>query len=155
MSTRAPAVFDFLLQMEERASAYDDDVKVVICGLAMARQDAIARATESPAEEWLSDGFLPFLTDPDFAVYPQTKIGPYRVDFLCEHNKNLSRRSVVVEVDGHDWHERTKEQASRDKRRDRALTGAGLTVVRFTGSDVYHDPLKCATEVYDLTLKAQ
>lgn len=44
---------------------------------------------------------------------------------------------LVIEVDGHDFHERTKEQAQRDKKRDRDLQAAGFTVFRFTGREVY------------------
>ena len=57
---------------------------------------------------------------------------------------------VVVEVDGHEFHERTKQQAQRDKSRDRALTAAGYTVVRFTGSEVWRNPVSCAEEVLRL-----
>ncbi len=46
----------------------------------------------------------------------------------------------AVEFDGHDFHERTKEQARKDKARDRALTLAGWRVLRFTGSEVFADP---------------
>ena len=33
-----------------------------------------------------------------------------------------------MECDGHDFHERTKEQASSDKKRDRSLQAAGFLV---------------------------
>jgi len=56
---------------------------------------------------------------------------------------------LAVECDGHDFHERTKEQAARDRSRDRALQAAGYTVMRFTGSELYRDPMKCVREVLD------
>jgi hypothetical protein len=46
----------------------------------------------------------------------------------------------AFELDGHDFHERTKEQASSDKARDRAFTLSGWKVLRYTGSDVHRDP---------------
>lgn len=46
---------------------------------------------------------------------------------------------LAIELDGHDFHERTKEQARRDKARDRALTKRGWVVIRYTGSEVYGD----------------
>ena len=46
---------------------------------------------------------------------------------------------LVAEVDGHDFHERTKEQAQRDKSRDRDLQAAGFTVFRFTGREVFRE----------------
>lgn len=48
--------------------------------------------------------------------------------------------AIAVELDGHAFHERTKEQAARDKKRDRALLSKGWTVVRYTGSEVVKDP---------------
>lgn len=54
---------------------------------------------------------------------------------------------LAVECDGHDFHERTKEQAARDRARDRRLQEAGYTVMRFTGSEIYRDPVKCVLEV--------
>lgn len=48
--------------------------------------------------------------------------------------------AVAVELDGHDFHERTKEQAERDKRRDRSLLSMGWTTIRFTGSEVVRSP---------------
>lgn len=54
---------------------------------------------------------------------------------------------LAIEVDGHDFHERTKEQAQRDRSRDRELTAAGWRVLRFTGREVYQDAGKCVREV--------
>ena len=68
----------------------------------------------------------------------------YRADFLMclsRWNHNLGETellsSLVLEVDGHDYHERTKEQATHDKSRDRLMTAAGYTVFRFTGSELF------------------
>ena len=54
---------------------------------------------------------------------------------------------LIVEVDGHDYHDRTKEQASYDRKRDRELTLEGYRVVRFTGSDVFNHPAECAEDI--------
>jgi very-short-patch-repair endonuclease len=80
----------------------------------------------------------------DLTVTQQARVGAYRVDFLLEAP---SGRRVVVECDGHDFHERTREQASRDKAQDRALQRAGCLIARFTGSDVVRGPERCAIEV--------
>lgn len=53
---------------------------------------------------------------------------------------------IAVELDGHNWHERSKEQAKADKSRDRALAAAGWHVLRFTGSEIYEDPARCVVE---------
>ena len=87
-----------------------------------------------------------------FVCLPQHRVGDYRVDFLCQITSLVDDRfvpvgSVIVECDGHDFHERTKEQARRDRRRDRSLQAAGFTVFRFAGSEIFADPFKCAGEV--------
>ncbi len=61
----------------------------------------------------------------------------------------------AIELDGHDFHERTKEQAAHDKKRDRALVAAGWKVLRFTGSEVWRDVAECADQVSDLVLSAE
>lgn len=74
----------------------------------------------------------------------QEQIGPYRVDFVLE----AFGVEVVIEVDGHDFHEKTKEQAAKDKRRDRYLVANGYTVIHFTGSEVWANPFRCAEEAF-------
>lgn len=77
----------------------------------------------------------------------------YRVDFLVEaHSLNPCKGtkplcSIVVELDGHDFHERTKEQATRDKRRDREFVQGGFTVLRFTGSEIYASPVAAVLDI--------
>jgi hypothetical protein len=70
----------------------------------------------------------------------------YQVDILAAV---VGETRVVVECDGHDWHERTKQQASYDRARDRALLRIGLPTLRFTGSDIHRDANQCACEVLD------
>ena len=71
-------------------------------------------------------------------VEPQIKIGKYRVDFLITFLRN-KKRKIVVECDGHDFHEKTKEQAKHDKERDRYFTAEGYEVYHYTGSEIYND----------------
>lgn len=84
-------------------------------------------------------------------VYQQIPIGPYRADILV-HDATLpfeiaGPRLMVVECDGHDFHERTKEQARRDRQRDRFFQSKGFKLLRFTGSEIWADPEKCADEI--------
>ncbi len=84
---------------------------------------------------------------PTLFIEPQAIVGDYRVDFLLTPTASgLTGRKIVVECDGHDFHERTKEQAERDRSRDRGLT-AGHTVLRFTGSEIYRNPRACAAQI--------
>lgn len=86
-------------------------------------------------------------------ICAQHRIESYRADFLVTaENPERGRVSVVVEVDGHDFHERTKKQASHDKARDRAMQRLGHLVFRFTGSDVNSDPIACADEVINAAI---
>lgn len=86
----------------------------------------------------------------------QVQLAGWRVDFVLHYPAPgnefdaageivLSR--LIVECDGHDFHERTKEQAARDRGRDRAAQHAGLPILRFTGSELWNDPMSCADAV--------
>lgn len=95
-------------------------------------------------------------------IFPQHNLGDYRVDFLIRATGTQIRsrpdgggwdehrieKSMIVECDGHDFHEKTKEQAQRDKERDRFLQGLGHSVFRYTGSELFRDSFHCATEAY-------
>ncbi len=83
----------------------------------------------------------------DLTLGCQFDVNPYRLDFAVFNDK--TNRKIAVEVDGHDFHERTKEQASKDRARDRELQRRGWQVFRFTGSDVYRSAHKCASEVVE------
>lgn len=79
---------------------------------------------------------------------PQMPWGPYRVDFMVSVPcPNGDTALFAIECDGHDFHERTKEQALRDRSRDRTLLQAGIQTLRFTGSEIWADAGRCADEV--------
>lgn len=82
-------------------------------------------------------------------IFSQAKFGDYRADFaIYDHSlRDQAPRWIIVECDGHDYHERTKEQARRDKRRDRYMTGCGAVVLRFTGSEIWADAEGCVEEI--------
>jgi very-short-patch-repair endonuclease len=84
-------------------------------------------------------------------IEPQAEILDYRVDFLLtmslrQDDGDKRAGQLIVECDGHDFHERTKEQASRGHARDRALQSAGYGVYHYTGSDVWRDVFKAAED---------
>lgn len=80
--------------------------------------------------------------DSTLIMRSQVEIGPYRVDILLE---DRAGPVLVIECDGHDFHDRTKEQAARDRRRDREiLEMEGLITIRFTGREIWRDPEDCA-----------
>ena len=65
-------------------------------------------------------------------------VGPYRVDLLWEAQR------LVVEADGREHHA-TRRAFGEDRRRDAHLHVAGYAVVRFTWTDVVHDPTHVLT----------
>lgn len=93
----------------------------------------------------------------DLRLFPQEWIEAeghrYRADFVIEvwtSLRSLDCRkflSLVVEIDGHEFHERTKEQAERDRSRDRRITRTGYQVLRFTGREVNRDPFVVVSEI--------
>lgn len=70
-----------------------------------------------------------------------------RLDFAVLPNDPAACQPIAVELDGHDFHERTKEQAASDRSRDRSLHMAGWEVLRFTGSELWKDPAKCVRDL--------
>lgn len=78
----------------------------------------------------------------------QQPIGDYRADFLFRVAIGAQVKFIVIECDGHDFHERTKEQAARDRSRDRWMTENNIMVLRFTGSEIWADNRGCANQVY-------
>lgn len=98
-------------------------------------------------------------------LFAQAEITPYRVDFLVcsdfgadvEQTNALGHPpwGMVIECDGHEFHERTKAQARRDRQRDRIMTMAGITVFRFTGSEIYRSGESCALEALEMAAKIQ
>lgn len=84
---------------------------------------------------------------PDFQFVPQAD-GRY---------SDLAKRGdwtpVVVELDGHEWHERTPEQVSRRNQRDIDLQANGYLVVHISGSEFHRDPRSCVTNVFNLAIQ--
>jgi very-short-patch-repair endonuclease len=95
------------------------------------------------------DGSPPFLD-----VVPQMKIGVYTADFFVRvrHWKG-GIVDAVIECDGHDFHERTKQQAAHDRSRDRYMQSKGLLVLRYTGSEIHADPFKCAGDALGIIMQ--
>ena len=67
------------------------------------------------------------------------------VDFFIE-KKN---QRLCVYTDGHTYHERTEDQALRDKNIDRKLQALGYTVLRYTGKEINESMEKTMREIKD------
>lgn len=93
-------------------------------------------------------------------VLPQAQVAGWRVDFLIcatveNHPGKNTWKKVIVECDGHDFHERTKEQAAKDRSRDRGAQMAGFHILRFTGSELWRDPWGCAEKICEWAIRVQ
>ena len=90
-------------------------------------------------EQKFYDAFITELQGrPGITIEPQFPISKYRVDFLVNDE-------FIIEIDGHEYH-KTTDQREADYYRDRQLQHMGYTVIRFTGTEVYHAPFNCAAE---------
>lgn len=78
------------------------------------------------------------------SIYAQVKIESYRIDLVLKYGSGL----LFIECDGHDWHERTKQQAAYDRERDRLFLAQGVVTARFTGSEIVNYPEKCCRELF-------
>jgi DNA helicase II / ATP-dependent DNA helicase PcrA len=65
----------------------------------------------------------------------QVKLGRFTVDFLVESENGAK---VIVECDGKGYHHPPKDQV-----RDKILSSQGHPILRFTGSDIFHDIEGC------------
>ncbi len=93
------------------------------------------------------------LVAPDFVgpvkneliLRPQYEWSRYRSDFILEGYG----QKILIECDGHDFHERTKGQAEHDRSRDREAQQAGYSILRFTGSEIYRDSKTCCIQIIE------
>lgn len=65
------------------------------------------------------------------------------VDFYIEKNQS----KLCIYTDGHTYHERTEDQAQRDRNIDRKLQEFGFKVLRYTGKDVNENPEKIISDI--------
>lgn len=109
---------------------------------------------ESPIEEKFIKGIIysnnsndfKFKTQYDFTVRDRK----YRVDIIVQKEYKGKKYMFVIECDGHDFHEKTKEEASRDKQRDRDFLSIGIPTIRYSGRDIFEDTMECVHDMYDV-----
>lgn len=77
----------------------------------------------------------------------------YRLDFYFIVNyKNQETKYFGIECDGYDFHQKTKAQVKYDNQRQRDLQNEGIEIIRFSGSEIWENPFKCANEVKNIIL---
>jgi len=84
-------------------------------------------------------------------LIPQFKVQQYHtIDFLLYLPKYDIR--IAIECDGHDFHEKTKEQAKKDKQRDRYLVANNFYIFRYSGSEIYEKGNSIFREIEDFLI---
>lgn len=74
----------------------------------------------------------------------------YRVDFYIDNDwMKYGTYGLIVECDGHEFHEKTKEQVNRRNDRDLELKNIGYDILHLSGSQIYNNPMKYAYYVID------
>jgi very-short-patch-repair endonuclease len=137
--------------LEKTSSKYTRKLIERICYLQAL--GTIINLCESPIERLLADSLFPAINQmTGIQISPQWKFLNYRSDFCIKSTSD--KALLAIECDGHDWHERTKSQARRDRARDRAFTRNNIRNVRFTGSEISCNPRACAAEVLEILASA-
>lgn len=99
----------------------------------------IAYRTDNPVP-WIPTGIY-YQGGFNLLITPQAEIETvtkkYRVDFLLLYDTASYKINIVVECDGHDFHQKTKSQVEKDNLRDRDLIENGYQVLRYSGSEIY------------------
>lgn len=83
-------------------------------------------------------------------ITPQSEVSKYTVDFLISFKPlfdTCHSLDIVIECDGHEWHEKTKEQSTKDKVREREIKKCGYLILRYSGSEIVEDPEKAYIDV--------
>jgi len=125
--------------------------------------EPIASRLESPIEAafyiwWyaLGPAGARMISDDRFELVPQVEVSVggqgYRLDFaICPHDEwryaceehGVTVPRIAIELDGHAFHERTKEQVAYRNARQRALGVDGWVVLHYSGSELNRDPIRC------------
>lgn len=128
---------------------------------------------ESPLEEafwaaWdvrriLSNWGTSYFDTYDLKLSPQQEVTAndrrYRLDFQLTFHPRLENEFhdiarqcfplIAIELDGHEFHERTKAQVAERNQRDRDLMSVGWKVFHFSGSEFHRDPQGCVEAIWE------
>lgn len=138
-------IFPGDVPMENVGAAFDAQC---MPGLELAA--AVSRYTESPIETMLAVAILRQWPDVEmrmdgfgkgWTLIPQYVWGSFRVDFALRKPNGFL---IFIECDGREFHS-SPEQVERDAARERVMVDAGYPVVRFTGAEINHSAVACAS----------
>ena len=110
---------------------------------------------ESPIEKILAVALV-IKTQETLYFEPQveikTKNKKYIVDFLIFGDEIVNTYlkkdfQLIIECDGYNFHQKTKKQVDYDNQREYDLKMEKYEILRFSGSKIYNEPMKCAEEI--------
>jgi very-short-patch-repair endonuclease len=112
---------------------------------------------KSPIEIIFLIQFLIQTNDNLFIFYQEeikTLHNKYYVDFLICYDQYVCNKlnknfKLIIECDGYEFHQKTKEQVEKDNEREYNLKIMGYQIIRFSGSEIYKDSKKCVEKVLD------
>lgn len=55
--------------------------------------------------------------------------------------------NLIIECDGYDFHQKTKEQVDYDNKREYDLKAEGWDIIRFSGREIYNNPMQCVERI--------
>lgn len=146
------------LMVENVKKFYDYYTKGLSVGLSVEIDDSLVDC-ESPIEQIMSMKIYNFglynisIGNPYIEVsnikkneniYFGDKKTNYKADFLITvTNKNSDGDKkvlkIIIECDGYDFHQKTKEQVDNDNIRERRLQSNGFIVFRYSGREIIND----------------
>ena len=81
-------------------------------------------------------------------ITPQFIIGKYRCDFkLSLMSFSKIKSEIIIELDSKQFHDRTEQERSYEKERDRFIQKSGYKIFRYTGADVLKNKKNITTEI--------
>lgn len=159
---------------QARAAFVDSETAKALTAVAGVRSDvrhaiaASARHTDSPIEaqfaawfdaargHYLALGNVRFALRLHRQAWVELPTARYRLDFALEPldpwlagalvAEGLALR-VGVELDGHDYHEKSRADVTKRNQRDRDLLTARWTILHFSGSELHRNPMNAVVEV--------
>jgi len=125
----------------------------------LAPHSPLETKVESPAEAvfliwWLAHQYSEPSDPYRLKKQVEVKAGEksYRFDFVVTVEEVFGvegeQLPVAVEIDGHAFHEKTRDQVSYRNKRDRDLQVAGYQVLHFSYSELVKNPIACVEEVH-------
>lgn len=93
-----------------------------------------------------------YLNSKSFTIIYQKPIDRFRADFEVIYSRPSEAetnpiKSVIVECDSQQFHERNEKERRYEKARDRHFQMKGYKVFRYTGKEIIDNPFKIACEI--------